>query len=305
MLGVGLVLPCEVKVIDERSVDTAVRKQRTINKEISLSGSGLFTGISVNIKLVPAEVGTGIVFRRIDLPGKPTVKAHVDNVCGTSRCTILGKDSVQVQSVEHILSALAAFEIDNLIIELDAPEIPVGDGSALPFVQLLRSVEVQEQSDLVKSYYLDQPIYWSDGKVHLVALPSKKLQFSYTLSYPGHPMLHSQFYAFEMDCVKYVEEIAPCRTFSLYEEVLALLEKGVLKGGTLMNGVVVKGSEVLNPDGLRFSDEMVRHKMLDLIGDTSLMGIRVIAHFIAIRSGHFSNTELAKRILAHVKGANN
>ncbi len=305
MLGVGLVLPCEVKVLDERSVGQALRKQRTISREISLSGNGLFTGIPVTIKLLPADVGTGIVFRRVDLPGKPTIKAHVDNVCGTSRCTILGKDSVQVQSVEHILSALAAFEIDNLVIELDACEIPVGDGSALPFVSLLQAAEMQEQSELIQSYYLSEPIYWSDGKVHLVALPSKKLQFSYTLSYPGHPLLNAQFYTFEMDGAKYVEEIAPCRTFSLYEEVLALLEKGVLKGGTLMNGVVVKGSEVLNPDGLRFPDEMVRHKMLDLIGDTSLMGIRVIAHFIAIRSGHFSNTELAKRILAHVKGVNN
>ncbi len=174
----------------------------------------------------------------------------------------------------------------------------------MPFVELLQKADIQEQDQTVPYYQLTNPVYWSEGNVHLVAIPSKELRYSYTLSYPGHPLLHSQFYTFAMNSERYTEEIAPCRTFSLYEEILPLLEKGIIKGGTLNNGVVIKGKEILNPDGIRFSDEMVRHKMLDFIGDLSLMGVRVMAHFIAIRAGHFSNTELAKKILAsiNVKG---
>lgn len=300
-----MVLPCELNVLDQVSELASSRKERTISGEISFSGSGLFSGIQVNMNLRPAIEGSGIVFQRVDLPGKPIIPAHVDYICGTPRCTILSKDKAVIQSVEHILSAVAAFDIDNLVIELDGPEVPVGDGSALPFVELLQKIEIQEQSSTISYYHLPRPIYWADGNVQLIALPSKVLQYSYTLTYPGHPLLNAQFHTLVMSSQRYIEEIAPCRTFSLYEEILPLLEKGIIKGGTLSNGVVIKGEEVLNPDGLRFSDEMVRHKMLDLIGDLSLMGIRVVAHFIAIRSGHFSNTELAKMILACIKGVNN
>ncbi len=300
-----MVLPCELKVIDQENELASHRKERTISREILFSGNGLFSGIPANMNLKPAPEGTGIVFQRVDLPGKPIIPAHVNYILGTPRCTILGKDKAVVQSVEHILSALSAYDIDNLVIELDGPEVPVGDGSALPFVELLQKVAFQEQSSLIPYYHLPAPVYWADGNVQLVALPAKELQFSYTLTYPGHPLLNAQFHTFVMNRQHYIDEIAPCRTFSLYEEILPLLEKGVIKGGTLSNGVVIKGDEILNPEGLRFSDEMVRHKMLDLIGDLSLMRIRVAAHFVAVRSGHFSNTELAKKILACVKGVNN
>ena len=300
-----MVLPCEVKVLEERIALASLRNQRTIREAIAFSGSGLFSGIQVNMSLKPAPHGTGIVFKRVDLQDQPTIPAHVNFIYGTPRCTILAKEKAIVQSVEHILSALSAYNIDNLIIELDGPEVPVGDGSSLPFVELLQKAGFQSQDETLSCYHLPAPIYWADGNVQIIALPAKELQFSYTLRYPGHPLLHSQFYTFKMDSERYAEEIAPCRTFSLYEEILPLLEKGILKGGTLSNGVVINGTEILNPDGLRFVDEMVRHKMLDLIGDLSLMGIRVIAHFIAIRSGHFSNTELAKRMLACIKGVNN
>lgn len=295
-------MPCGVKVVEEGDALTSLRNQRTIGKEISFSGSGLFSGINVHMTLKPSKEGSGIVFQRVDLPGQPVIPALLDYICGTPRCTILAKDGAVVQSVEHILSALTAYNVDNLIIELDGPEVPVGDGSALPFIELLQKADICEQNQMLPVYHLQAPVYWSEGNVHLVAIPSKELRFSYTLSYPGHPLLQSQFYSFVMNSERYFEEIAPCRTFSLYEEILPLLEKGIIKGGTLNNGVVIKGLEIVNPDGLRFPDEMVRHKMLDLIGDISLMGVRVVAHFIAIRSGHFSNTELARKILACVKG---
>ncbi len=304
--GVKLLLPCEVKILNEVTESESFRKQKTVGSEVSFSGIGLFSGAQVNMKLIPAKEGSGIVFKRVDLPEKPIIPAHVDFISDTPRCTILAnKEKISIQSVEHILSALSSFNIDNAIIELDAAEVPVGDGSALPFINLLQKSGIQEQNETIQNYYLKNSVYWSDGKVHLVAIPAKELQFSYTLSYPGHPLLHSQFYTFIMNKKNYIEEIAPCRTFSLYEEILPLLDKGVIKGGNLSNGVVINGNEVLNPDGLRFSDEMVRHKILDLIGDISLMGIRVVAHYIAIRSGHFANGQLAKMILACVKGANN
>lgn len=304
--GAKLLLPCEVKVVDEVLESQSFRKQRTLSSQITFSGVGLFSGVQVNMKLIPAKEGTGIVFKRVDLPQNPIIPAHVDYILDTPRCTILGnKERVVVQSVEHILSALSAFNIDNLIIELDGPEVPVGDGSALAFVNLLEKSRVEEQNETKQDRYLNSPVYWSDGKVHIVAIPAKELQFSYTLTYPGHPLLNSQFYSFVMNTRSYIEEIAPCRTFSLYEEIVSLLDKGIIKGGNLSNGVVIKGEEVLNPEGLRFSDEMVRHKILDLIGDISLMGERVVAHYIAIRSGHFANGQLAKTILACLKGANN
>ena len=296
-----MLLPFDVKNLEERGSALSIRNQRTIAKEIALSGTGLFTGASVHMKLKPAPEGTGIVFRRVDLPTKPIISAHVDSIIGTPRCTILGKGQVMVQMVEHLLSALSAYDIDNLIIELDGPEVPVGDGSALAFVELLQTVDMQEQNQNIAYYHLAEPVCWSEGSVHIVAMPSSELRFSYTLSYPGHPLLDAQFHTFKMTQDYYVEEIAPCRTFSLYEEILPLLEKGVIKGGTLNNGIVIKGKEILSPEGLRFPDEMVRHKMLDLIGDLSLTGTKVIAHYIAIRAGHFANTEFAKKLLAHIR----
>jgi UDP-3-O-[3-hydroxymyristoyl] N-acetylglucosamine deacetylase len=253
------------------------------------------------MRMVPAAEGFGIRFKRVDLPNQPVIPASVDYILGTPRCTILGRDGCVIQSVEHILSALKAREIDNLLIELDGPEVPVGDGSALPFVEVLKKVDLRKQKGMVSPYYISEPIYWSGNGVYLVALPSKEFRISYTLSYPNHPLLHSQFYSYLFDVDTYAEEIAPSRTFSLYEEILPLLEGGVIKGGSLENGVVLRGKEVLNPGGLRFPDEMVRHKILDLIGDFSLIGTPIFAHIVAIRSGHYSNTSLAKEIAELIK----
>ena len=285
-----------IKTLEAEKLTAFSRPQRTLGKSIAVSGVGLFSGHPVRMNFVPADEGAGIVFKRMDLPGKPTLFATIDNIIGTPRCTILGKGGVVIQSVEHVLSALKAFNIDNLIIELDGPEIPIFDGSAMPFVEMIEKADIVDQNREVEIAILTSPQYWSEGNVHIVALPSQELRFSYTLSYPNHPLLQSQFYTFVMDEARYITDIASSRTFSLYEEIVPLLENKVIKGGSLDSGVVIKGEQVLNPEGLRFSDEMVRHKILDLIGDISLIGFPVVAHFIAIRSGHYSNTELAKQI---------
>ena len=262
---------------------------------MAFSGKGLFSGVAVQIHLVPTSEGEGIVFQRVDLPGSPTIPAHVDFVYETPRCTILKKGEATVQSVEHLLSALRAFEIDNVRIQIDGPELPSGDGSALCFVHLLQKGGVKTQEETICYYQLQEPLFWSEKGAQLIALPSKETRFSYTLSYPGHPLLQAQFYTFAMSGKNYVEEIASCRTFSLYEEVVPLLEKGVIKGGSLENGVVIRGKEVLNVEGPRFADtEMARHKILDLIGDISLIGFQLVAHFVAIRTGHYANTQFSK-----------
>lgn len=249
----------------------------------------------------PAPENFGVRFKRVDLPNQPVIPATIDYIIGTPRCTIIGRDGCVIQSVEHVLSALKACEIDNLLIELDGPEVPVGDGSALPFIGVLKQVEKRKQKSTVHVYRIAEPIYWSGNGVYLVALPASEFRISYTLSYPNHPLLHSQFYSYVFDKDTFSEEIAPSRTFSLYEEILPLLESGVIKGGSLENGVILKGREVLNPGGLRFPDEMVRHKILDLIGDFSLIGTPILAHIVAIRSGHYSNTSFAKEIVDLIK----
>lgn len=278
---------------------TSRKHQRTLKNTVALTGTGLFTGVNSEIKLRPAPEGTGVVFQRMDLPDKPTLPALVDYVCETPRCTILGSGNFQVQTVEHILSALKAYEIDNVIIEIDGPEIPSCDGSSVPFVELIEKAGVGSQSKTKKIHHLEVPIFWSKGDVHLVALPSEEFRISYTLNYPNSELLKSQFFTVHINEEIYKEEIAPARTFSLYEEVVPLIEKGNIKGGRLDNAVIIKGDSILNPEGVRYKDEMVRHKILDLIGDLSLVGQSFIAHIIAIRSGHFSNTSFAKELVSN------
>lgn len=277
------------------------KHQRSLRKSTSINGIGLFTGAKTQLTMRPAPEGTGIVFQRVDLPSKPTLVAHVENVLETPRCTILGNSEVQIQTVEHILSALKAYDLDNLIIEIDGPEIPSCDGSALPFVDMIRKAGVLSQTTTKKVYHLDTPIFWSKGDVHLVALPAEDFRISYTLNYPNSELLKSQFYTVHVNEETYKQEIAPARTFALYEEVVPLIEKGNIKGGRLDNAVIIKGDSILNPEGVRYRDEMVRHKILDLIGDLSLVGDSFHAHVIAIRSGHFSNTSFARELVNNFK----
>ena len=277
------------------------RKQRSIQNPVSLAGSGLFTGIKTRITLKPAPENHGVVFQRIDLEAKPKFPATVEFVRGTPRCTIIGNCNVFIQTVEHILSALKAYDIDNILIEINGSEVPSCDGSALPFVELIEQAGIAYQVATKEILRLQTPIFWSKGDVHLVALPSDEFRVSYTLNYPNSELLRCQFYTFHVSDENYKNEIAPARTFSLYEEIVPLIEQGSIKGGTLENAVIIKGDSVLNPEGVRFQDEMVRHKILDLIGDLSLIGHSFLAHVIAIRSGHFSNTSLAKELVSIFK----
>lgn len=276
------------------------KQQKSFKKSVAISGVGLFTGERSALMICPSDVNTGIVFRRMDLPGKPYFPATLDNVLATPRCTVLGRDKYAVHTVEHLLSALKACEVDNALIELEGPEIPILDGSALGFVELFEDSGFELQSAEKKIYRLSSPVFWSQGDVHIVALPSDEYRISYTMHFPQSRSFHSQYYSLEINQKNYRNEIAPCRTFCFYEEIAEMVKKGLIKGGSLDNAVIIKDDTVVNPDGLRFSDEMVRHKILDLIGDLSLIPFSFEAHIIAIRSGHTSNVAFGKDLMNRI-----
>ena len=268
--------------------------QKTLREAIVVSGIGIFTGEQVQVKICPAPVDTGLVFRRVDLPKTPEIPARLEFVQESSRCTRLGVKDVSIVMVEHLLSALYAYGIDNARIEVTGPEIPGSDGSAKLFVDLMEKTGFEIQEKPQRCMFIEQPLFWSRGDIHLVALPSPEFKLSYTMHYPRSPLIKSQYYSLCLNPSRYREEIASCRTFSLYEDILPLLEKGLIKGGGLENALVIQGDKILNPEGARFPDEMVRHKILDLIGDLSLLGSRLCAHVIAICSGHSANVAFAK-----------
>lgn len=270
--------------------------QKSLSSEASFSGIGLFTGVKSSIRILPSFEDSGIQFQRIDLPKKPIIPAQVNFVSDTMRCTRLKTLDASIVTVEHLLSALCAFGIDNALIEIDGPEIPAGDGSALSFVGLIEKAGIIKQEIPKHEFIVSEPIYFSQNETTIIALPSSDFRISYTLHYPQSPLIRSQYFSLNVTQETYVKEIAPCRTFSLYEEIGPFIERGLLKGGGLENAVVIQGDKVLNPDGIRFSDEMVRHKILDLIGDLSLLGCNLKAHIIAIRSGHSANVAFVKML---------
>jgi UDP-3-O-[3-hydroxymyristoyl] N-acetylglucosamine deacetylase len=272
--------------------------QNTLQREIEISGTGIFTGEKVSVRICPAPAGSGLLFQRVDLKGSPEIPALLKFVQDTPRCTRLTSSKASIIMVEHILSALYACGVDNARIEVEGPEIPGIDGSSKLFVDLIEKVGLQTQEAPVSYITIQQPVFWSCGDVHLVALPSSEFRLSYTMHYPKSCLIKSQYYSLNVDPLRYRDEIASCRTFSLYEEILPLIEKGLIKGGGLENALVIREDKILNPEGARFPDEMVRHKILDLIGDLSLIGSRLCAHVIAICSGHSSNVAFAKVLTA-------
>ncbi len=279
-------------------------KQKTLGSTVSFSGIGLFTGEHVELKLHPLAPGSGILFQRTDVEGSSPLAAELKNVVSTPRCTILGNEQVSIHTVEHLLAALYAMGLDNLLIELNGPEVPIVDGSARPFVQAIKEAGFVHQEADKEIHKLTSPLYWSQSDVHLVALPSDELRISYTLHYPQSTYIGSQYCSFAITPETFEEEISPSRTFCLYEEILPFIEKGLIKGGGPDNAVIIKEDQVINSEGVRFSDEMARHKVLDLIGDLSLIP-PFTAHIIAIRSGHASNISFAAELMNHLNAGEN
>lgn len=282
------------------SLKTSYRKQQTLAQPVEFSGIGIHTGRIVVMRFVPAEADTGILFKRTDLPGQPFIPATIEYVCDTARSTTIGIGNMKVHTVEHVLAAVAAYQIDNLIIEVSSIEPPVGNGSSDVFVKMIENAGILQQEADKSIIHIQQPLYWSEGDIHLISLPCDDYRISYTLNYPETKALRAQFHSLVLTPEGFKHEIAPCRTFSLYEEVSMLMDHGLIKGGSLDNAVVIKDDAVFSKNGLFFPDEMCRHKILDLIGDLSLVGFDFRAHLIAIRSGHPSNNAFAKKLYNHI-----
>ncbi len=290
---------------EKREIDTpftvVTRRQRSIGSSVTIGGTALFSGEKVTLSFIPAPANTGIKFRRVDLADKPEVVASIDNLIATPRTTIIGYNGVVIQCVEHVLSALFAHKIDNIIIELDKSEPPIRDGSAKDFFDILAQAQITTEEEQISQFYLNKPIYLSEGDAQIIALPSNSLKCSYLLAYEGHPLLGECFYEFDEENDDYRREVASCRTFATLQEVEALVAAGVIKGTSYEYGVVIDGNHVLNPEGLRFSNEMARHKVLDFLGDISLAENKVVAHFISIRGGHALNARLTKKLHTMIK----
>jgi UDP-3-O-[3-hydroxymyristoyl] N-acetylglucosamine deacetylase len=277
-------------------IKTECRTQRTIKSAVSFSGIGIHTGAKVSIRFYPEKEGTGIYFKRVDLPGQPIIPATLEYVCDTARSTSIGIADIRIHTVEHVLAAVRAFNIDNLCIEISSIEPPVGNGSSDVFVKMLEEAGIEELKSTTPIVKINQPVYWSEDDIHIVALPYDGYKISYTLSYPDNKILKAQFHSVEVTTENFIKELSPCRTFSKYEEISYLMDRGLIKGGSLDNAVVIKDDVVFSKEGLYFPDEMVRHKILDMIGDLTLVGFDFHAHIISIRSGHKTNFAFAKKL---------
>lgn len=275
-----------------------MKKQKTIAVEVAYSGIGLHSGAEVKIKLRPAPVDTGIVFVRTDLPNKPQIQAIAKNVTSTLRATTISNGQAKVFTIEHLMSAFSASDIDNCFVELDNEEPPVTDGSAKVFFDLITKAGVVEQDKAQTQIVIDKVYRIDDDKNErfVLIVPYDGFRISFTSINP-HPLIGTQYrdFRFDDDTKTYAQDIAPARTIAYEKEVAALRKMGLGLGGNLDNVIVYNDEGWMNK--LRFEDELVRHKILDLIGDLRLAG-KIKGHVIAVKSGHELNTKLAKKILA-------
>lgn len=269
-------------------------KRKTLNKEIQYNGIGLHKGEEIKMKLIPAKSG-GIVFKRVDLEsGKNEISMDIENTFDLTRGTNLKNEfGAAVYTIEHFLSALYIAGITDLIVELDGNELPIGDGSARVFLEVIEGVGIQELEEEVKEIEIKTPINLTVGDKHIVALPYDGYKITYTIKF-DHTFLKSQMLEVILDMESYKNEIANARTFGFDYEIDYLKKNNLALGGTLDNAIVVKKDGVLNPDGLRFEDEFVRHKILDLIGDLKVLNRPIKGHIIAIKAGHALDIEFAK-----------
>lgn len=274
-------------------------KQRTLAREVSVKGSALHTGEPVTLTFKPAPVDRGVVFKRVDLHGAPELKPRVDQVSDLVRATTIQVGHAKIHTVEHVLSALHGCGIDNVIVEMNASEPPILDGSAREFVNLITQGEPVEQDKEREYYVLDAPISVSRGNSSLIALPNDRLKISCTSA--DDRGIHTQHLSVTVDPEVYRSEIAPARTFTIYEDIEELLKLGKIRGGSLDCAVVIKGDSIISKEPLRYKDEFVRHKILDIIGDIMLLGLPLQAHIVATRPGHAINAELTRALFDHMR----
>lgn len=274
-----------------------MQNQRTIKTQVCLTGVGVHTGNKTRLVFTPAPPDTGVKFVRTDLPGSPEVPALVRNVSDVRRGTTIARDGAEVHTVEHVLAAIRGCGLDNVVVELDANEPPVGDGSAFAYVRMIRSAGLDEQDAPRRELVLNEPVWVTKDNAAIAVIPAPQFRISYTMDFK-HPTLPAQFVSFLLTEETFEREIAPGRTFCFYHEIEYLVAQGLIKGGSLENAVVIGDGVIYSKERLRFPDEFARHKVLDIIGDLCLVGKHLRAHVIAMRSGHELNVEVARRLAA-------
>jgi UDP-3-O-[3-hydroxymyristoyl] N-acetylglucosamine deacetylase len=263
-------------------------QQRTIANRASCSGIGLHSGKKVNLVIKPAPANHGIKFVRTDLPNSPEISAHFNMVVDTSLATVIGYDGFIVSTIEHLMASFSGLFIDNALVELDAYEVPVMDGSAGPFTELIKSAGSRVQEGLRYHFVVKEPIKLRENGKSVCLYPSSQFKISYTIDF-DHPLINKQSYSVEMSDESFEHEIASARTFGLLHELEYMKRYGLAKGGSLENAVVVDSDRIVNEGGLRYRDEFVRHKILDCIGDFSLLGMPILGHLVVCKSGHAFN----------------
>lgn len=273
-----------------------MRLQQTLAGAVGCSGVGLHSGQPVSLTLRPAPADTGVVFVNRNGHAGASLAASVKHLVATELCTAISGNGFQVKTIEHVLAALAGLNVDNVYVDVDAAEAPVMDGSSAPFVRLIQSVGLVAQNKRQPYLKMTRPLEVVDGPRRIRIEPSSTPRITYTIQY-DHPLIQTQTFAYEHSAHAFESDIAEARTFGFLQEVEALWARGLGRGGNLDNTVVLSQDGVLNESGLRYSDEFVRHKVLDLIGDFSLLGLPFIGHLIADRSGHALHTKLVRQIL--------
>ena len=270
--------------------------QQTLGKITGFTGTALHTGEKVTLRLHPAPVDHGIKFKRKDLQDEPTIDAKIENLKTVERATTIGEGSVRVHTVEHVLAALWAMGVDNAIVEMDANEPPIGDGSAQAYIDLIRKAGIVAQEE-PRRYFDVRDTMHVESKTGalLVLLPDNKFRISCTQAGPNNKF--AQFLSIEVTPAAFEREIAPARTFVFYEDVKTLMDKNLIKGGSLENAIVVRGEAVLSKEPMRFADEFVRHKIFDIIGDLALLGMTILGRVKAERSGHLLHAALMSSLL--------
>ena len=279
-------------------------KQRTILREVSINGTSLHSAAKVTLTLKPAPVNTGIVFKRIDVYAKPELRPHISHIASDLvRNTSVAEGHVKLHTIEHILSALNGMNIDNCYIEMDADEPPILDGSAKLFVKLIQEAEPVEQDEEREEFSLVEPVSVADGNRSIIALPYNGLKITCTST--DDRGSHTQHLSIDIDPETYQSAVALARTFAVYEDIEPLLKMGKIQGGSLDSAVVIKGDKILSKEPLRYQDEFVRHKILDIIGDISLLGVKLNAHIIAVRTGHALNAKFTAKIFEQMQAQKN
>lgn len=277
----------------------AVLQQQTLAKPASFSGVGLHSGNKVSMTLLPAPPNSGIIFRRVDLDSRAEIPAQVGYVAETDRSTTLSRGNAKVQTVEHVLAALYGFGVTNAVVELDSSEPPVADGSARQFCKMIREAGIEAQAERVEPVQVTEPIEYTHNGTVISAFPHDGFKVTCTSSDEGGRF--TQFFSVELTPETWESEIAQARTFCFYEEIEYLIKNGLIRGGSLENAIVIRDDAVLTAEPMRYREEFVRHKILDIIGDLSLVGAPLRGHIVAVKPGHAANCGLARRILQQVR----